>query len=104
MGDRLAGKVAIVTKVGSIGKGWGNGKAAAALFAQEGVRIMAVDINAAVEEIAEIMTSEGGECAVCECDVPNSDQVEPMVSACADTMGELTFFITTSALPSLAVR
>ena len=62
MGDRLANKVAIVTGAGSIGEGWGNGKATAVLFAREGARIMAVDVNAAAaRETAEIITSEGGD-------------------------------------------
>ena len=51
MGERLKDKVAIVTGAGSIAPGWGNGKATAVLFAREGARVFAVDINqAAVEE------------------------------------------------------
>src|ERR1700759_5093768 len=34
--DRLKGKVAMVVGAGSIGPGWGNGKATAATFAREG--------------------------------------------------------------------
>jgi NAD(P)-dependent dehydrogenase (short-subunit alcohol dehydrogenase family) len=36
MADRLKGKVALVVGAGSIGPGWGNGKATAAAFAREG--------------------------------------------------------------------
>ena len=36
---RLAGKVALVIGGGSIGPGWGNGKAAAAVYAREGARV-----------------------------------------------------------------
>ena len=43
MGDRLRGKVAIVTGAGSRGPGLGNGKAAAILFAREGARVLCVD-------------------------------------------------------------
>ena len=51
MGERLKDKVAIVTGAGSVGPGWGNGKATAVLFAREGAKVFAVDINlAAVEE------------------------------------------------------
>ena len=50
MGERLKNKVAIVTGAGSIGPGWGNGKATAALFAREGARVLAVDINLAAAE------------------------------------------------------
>jgi len=38
MGDRVKDKVAIVTGAGSAGPGWGNGKAAAVLYAREGRR------------------------------------------------------------------
>ena len=56
MGERLKNKVAIVTGVGSIGPGWGNGKATAELFAREGARIFGVDINlAAAEETKTII-------------------------------------------------
>ncbi len=43
MGDRLKGKVALVIGAGSIGPGWGNGKATAALFAREGAKVFGVD-------------------------------------------------------------
>jgi NAD(P)-dependent dehydrogenase (short-subunit alcohol dehydrogenase family) len=45
MGERLAGKVALVTGAGSSGPGWGNGKATAVLFAREGARVCLIDIN-----------------------------------------------------------
>jgi NAD(P)-dependent dehydrogenase (short-subunit alcohol dehydrogenase family) len=34
--QRLEGKVAIVTGAGSVGSGWGNGRATAVRFAEEG--------------------------------------------------------------------
>jgi len=56
MGDRLKDKVAIVTGAGSVGSGWGNGKATAVLFAREEVYILAVDINlAAAKETKTII-------------------------------------------------
>lgn len=45
MGERLKNKVAIVTGAGSAGPGWGNGKATAVLFAREGAKVFATDIN-----------------------------------------------------------
>ncbi len=45
MGDRLRGKIAIVTGARSVGPGIGNGKAAAMLFAREGASVMFVDYN-----------------------------------------------------------
>jgi len=43
MGERLAGKIAIVTGAGSRGPGVGNGKATAILMAREGARVLCVD-------------------------------------------------------------
>jgi len=45
MGDRLRGKVALVSGSGSSGPGWGNGKATAVPFAKEGAKGLAADIN-----------------------------------------------------------
>ena len=44
-GDRLAGKVALVTGAGAVGPGWGNGKATAVVYGREGAKVFAVDIN-----------------------------------------------------------
>ena len=41
----LAGKVAVVTGAGSVGPGWGNGKATAVVLARQGAAIFAIDIN-----------------------------------------------------------
>ena len=46
MADRLKGKVALVTGCGSVGPGWGNGKAISVLFAREGAQVFGVDIDA----------------------------------------------------------
>ena len=46
MDRRLENKVAVVSGAGSMGTGWGNGKAAAVLFAREGGKVLAVDRTA----------------------------------------------------------
>ena len=52
--DRLKGKIAMVVGAGSIGPGWGNGKATAVTFAREGAQVFCVDRNgAAAEETVE---------------------------------------------------
>jgi NAD(P)-dependent dehydrogenase (short-subunit alcohol dehydrogenase family) len=90
MGERLRGKVAIVTGAGSVGPGWGNGKAAAVLFAREGARVLGVDINpAAARETQTIIAGEGGECTVMAVDVSRSDQVRAMVDRCVETYGRV---------------
>ena len=60
MADRLKEKVALVVGAGSIGPGWGNGKAAAVAFAREGAKVFCADVNLkAAEETAGIIKSEG---------------------------------------------
>ena len=54
--NRLKGKTAMVVGAGSIGPGWGNGKATAVTFAREGAQVLCVDRNgAAAEETAAII-------------------------------------------------
>lgn len=90
MGDRLKNKVAIVTGAGSSGPGWGNGKATAVLFAREGAKIFAVDLNlAAAEETKSIIDQEGGICTVRKVDVSKSDEIKAMVDQCIKTYGRI---------------
>jgi NAD(P)-dependent dehydrogenase (short-subunit alcohol dehydrogenase family) len=90
MGDRLKNKVAIVTGAGSSGPGWGNGKATAVLFAREGAKVLAVDINeAAAEETRGIITKEGGSGAVMRVDVSKYAEVQNMVAKCIQLFGRI---------------
>jgi NAD(P)-dependent dehydrogenase (short-subunit alcohol dehydrogenase family) len=90
MGERLKEKAALVVGAGSIGPGWGNGKAAAVLFAREGARVMAADINlAAAEETQRIIPSEGGQCETVRCDAARSGDVQAMAEACLSAFGRI---------------
>jgi NAD(P)-dependent dehydrogenase (short-subunit alcohol dehydrogenase family) len=55
----LTGKTAIVTGAGSIGPGWGNGKAMAVLFARQGAKVFGIDINPAAAVTGDIIQREG---------------------------------------------
>jgi NAD(P)-dependent dehydrogenase (short-subunit alcohol dehydrogenase family) len=80
----------MVVGAGSIGPGWGNGKATAVGFAREGARVFCVDINlSAAEETTKIITSEGGLALPFRADVSNSSDVEAMVKACIADFGRL---------------
>jgi len=90
MGERLKDKVAIVTGAGSVGPGWGNGKATSVLFAREGAKVFAVDINRnAVEETQGIIQEEGGVCEVYTADVTKTDQVQALVGKCVELFGRI---------------
>lgn len=88
--NRLQGKVAIVTGIGSSGEGWGTGKATAVLFAREGAKVCGCDVNMeAAEETCRIIKDESGECLLVEADVTNEAQVENMVQRCIDEYGRI---------------
>lgn len=87
---RLEGKTVLVTGAGSIGAGWGNGKAAAVLYAREGAKVLAVDMNlAAAEETAGIIHGEGGQAAAFAGNVTSEESVKKMVSACVQAFGRI---------------
>jgi NAD(P)-dependent dehydrogenase (short-subunit alcohol dehydrogenase family) len=90
MGERLKGKVAIVTGAGSILPGMGNGKATAIVFAREGARVMAVDYNLeAAEETKRMIDEEGGECVTFKADVSKAGDCQRMVEKCVETFGRI---------------
>ena len=90
MGDRLRGKVAIVTGAGSRGPGLGNGKAAAILFAREGARVLCVDqALPRAEETVALIRSEGGEAAAHAADVTRDADCRAMVEAAVQRWGGL---------------
>ena len=90
MAGRLEGMAAFVSGAGSIGPGWGNGKAAAVLFAREGARVLAVDIDgAAAEETRAIVAGEGGECIVAEADVTDDAAVAAAVETAMRAFGRI---------------
>src|SRR5437879_1704792 len=90
MPNRLKDKVAVVVGAGSIGPGWGNGKATAVTFAREGAKVFCVDINlSAAEETASIIMSEGGLALPFRADVTKVDDIEAMVRACVADFGRI---------------
>ncbi len=87
---RMDGKVVLVTGAGSIGAGWGNGKAAAALYAREGAKVLAVDLNrAAAEETVAIIRGEGGVAEAFAGDVTSEASVKEMMAACIKAFGRI---------------
>src|SRR3954451_20508551 len=88
--ERLKGKTAMVVGAGSIGPGWGNGKATAVTFAREGAQVFCVDRNGkAAQETADIIAGEGGHASAFTADVSKAAEVETMVAACLKTYGRI---------------
>ncbi|HET6467931.1 MAG TPA: SDR family oxidoreductase [Geminicoccaceae bacterium] len=102
MAGRLQDKVALVTGAGSIGPGWGNGKAIAVLFARVGARVFGVDVNlAAAEETGAVVAGEGGTFEAHRADVAAGDQVEVMVEACLGRFGRIDVLVNNVGIVSL---
>src|SRR5260221_11210786 len=83
MNGRLQDKVAIVIGAGSVGPGWGNGRAMAFRFAQEGARVWAVDRDMGhLEETLARVRDIGGTIESHVCDATNNAAVAALVQAC----------------------
>jgi NAD(P)-dependent dehydrogenase (short-subunit alcohol dehydrogenase family) len=94
MSGRLQDRVALITGAGSIGPGWGNGKATSALFAREGAKVFAADLNLeAAEETRKIIEGEGGVCAAHPANVAKADDVQAMVDACMAAFGRIDVLV-----------
>jgi NAD(P)-dependent dehydrogenase (short-subunit alcohol dehydrogenase family) len=103
MAQRLAGRVALVFGAGSVGPGWGNGKAAAVQYAREGARVVTVDINGdAAAETRDIIAGEGGQAISQQCDVTRRDQIEEVVRAAREAFGTIDVLHNNVGLPSMA--
>ncbi len=90
MGERLRDKVAIVAGAGSIAPGWGNGKAAAVLFAREGAKVLCADFNlSAADETRDIIRGENGIAESWQADVSDSKSVRSMIDACVEKFGRV---------------
>src|SRR5213596_2090170 len=94
MTRRLEGKVAIISGAGSVGPGWGNGRATAVRFAEEGANIFAVDRDAErLRETVEGVKKAGGAVATHLCDVTRAKDVAGMVEACLKSYGRIDVLV-----------
>ncbi len=90
----MTGKVAIVTGAGSVGPGWGNGKATATLLARQGAKVFLVDVNAAAaEETHAVIEGEGNHGVAYRCDMLIAAEVQAMVAACLAQFGRLDILV-----------
>ncbi|MDF1790879.1 MAG: SDR family NAD(P)-dependent oxidoreductase [Thalassobaculaceae bacterium] len=90
MVDRMKDKVVVVAGAGSVGPGWGNGKACAVLYAREGATLYLIDRDkAAVDETARLVAEEGAKVHAEAGDLTNDDTVERLLADCVERFGRL---------------
>lgn len=94
MAGRLQDKVALVTGAGCVGPGWGNGRATAVRFAQEGAKVFAADKSLhAMEETVARCREVSEEVTTFECDVTDNASVVAMVEACMKAFGRIDILV-----------
>jgi NAD(P)-dependent dehydrogenase (short-subunit alcohol dehydrogenase family) len=82
---RLDGKITLITGAGS-----GMGREACLVFAAEGARVAALDVDAAsLDATASLVGGTGGEIATFVADVANEHQVQRAVEAASERFGAL---------------
>jgi NAD(P)-dependent dehydrogenase (short-subunit alcohol dehydrogenase family) len=90
MGSRLKDKVALIAGAGSIGPGWGNGRATTVRFVEEGAQVFAVDRDA--RSLEETVAKAPG-IATHICDVTDGAAVKEMIAACVKRFGRLDILV-----------
>jgi len=91
MGDRLAGKIAVVVGAGQTpGDTIGNGRATAILFAREGAQVVCVHHNGeSAVETAEQIERDGGAAIAVEADATDEASCEWFISEAAQQFGRI---------------
>ena len=87
-GARLKDRVAIVTGAGSRGAATGTGYATALLYAQQGAKVLLVDLDEdrAQETLTDIQ-KEGGDASIYQADITDEEACNEMVLTCVERYG-----------------
>ena len=102
MTRRFDGRVAVVFGAGSVGPGWGNGKAAAVQYARDGATVAAVDIVLdAANETVGIIRGEGGTAEGWRCDVTKREEIRAVVDAVVAKWGRIDVLHNNVGLPAM---
>ncbi len=93
-GVKLSGKTALVTGAGS-----GMGRAIAKLFAEEGARIVAVDMNGdTVEAVVLEIKASGGEAVGVSGNVTKQEDIDKMIDTATSTFGSLDILVNNAGI------
>lgn len=96
-GNRLQGKTTLITGAGS-----GIGRATAVLFAREGAKVMASDVNEdAALAVAHQIEDAGGEARPLHLDTSSEEEVKAAISAAVDAWGRLDVIVNNAGIGGL---
>lgn len=91
---RLAGKVVYVSGAGSVGPGWGNGRAISVLFAQEGATVFGVDRDLSrMDETVQRISALGGRFTPAASDATDSTSIAASVTECIGRFGRIDVLV-----------
>jgi NAD(P)-dependent dehydrogenase (short-subunit alcohol dehydrogenase family) len=91
---RLAGRTAVVTGAGSVGPGWGNGRATAVIFAAEGANVLLVDRDEdSLEATADQIREAGGRVETMIADVTVEADIAGFLAGCVRTFGTVDVLV-----------
>ncbi|WP_424812433.1 SDR family NAD(P)-dependent oxidoreductase [Roseococcus sp. YIM B11640] len=94
MEARFKDKVVLITGAGSVGPGWGNGRAAAVGFAREGATVVGADRELApMDETAERIGEFGGRFHPVTCNVTDNAAVAAMVADAHKRFGRIDVLV-----------
>jgi len=89
----LKDKVVIIT-----GAGKGIGRETALLFAQKGAKVVVADYDTSGKEVAEEITTSGGEAIFCSVNVTDQAQVQEMVNLTLERFGRIDVLINNAGI------
>ncbi|MEM6661806.1 MAG: SDR family oxidoreductase [Pseudomonadota bacterium] len=88
---RLSGKRALIIGAGSVGAGWGNGRATAALMVRESAEVFGSDRSGeALQATADVV---GGPMHQRTADINNSQEIDALVADAAEKMGGIDILV-----------
>lgn len=91
---KFDGKIAMVSGCGSVGPGWGIGKAIAALLARQGAHVVGLDLKTdAVEQTRAVITAEGGQFTALQCDVTDAASIAAVVGQTVERFGRIDVLV-----------
>jgi NAD(P)-dependent dehydrogenase (short-subunit alcohol dehydrogenase family) len=94
MTARLQDKIVIVSGAGSVGPGWGNGRAISTIFAEEGAKLLLVDRDSEhLVETVERVSATGADFEVLEADATDASSTQSMIAACLHRFGGLDVLV-----------